>query len=678
MSIISIQAQSSTETAILTSTKIQPTNTKTSTYNDRRKAILPTPHRPKLSHNLLTKSTNKETSSKEKNVTLKENCNKSCDKEGEHEFDSNTCERFLHDHKVFVDTDSGDHVGNLLARRNIARQKTLVEVDRFEHSSNQQGNYKKMGTVNRSNRNPNVDDNSESQSQSEGEKNDEDFDEFILRNFIPFTGKQNVIQWLDETETKFNRFHIVRNLRYTAIPLLVESEARYKYIKHRKDIRSFDDLYDFLLLHYDIENHTSISLKSCQATDSKSSEVCTSCHTKFSNESHSSIVKENNTSNVMRQSPVFSSNTTANIEVTNGVGENSAVNSAVVSNSSINSENDQTLSDLRKAIVGDFIKNPKTFKGNKDDVNKWIEDIEHLFNIAHISDSIRLDLISYSLRGDALEWFKNNRSLFTSWTTFVSELKRAFTSSFCGELAFKKLESYTQGENQSIRSFFNEVLKLCKEVDTTMSEATKLKTLLNKTKPSIQFEVRKKKPTSTSEFLEYAKEAEELLQLSNINTGNSTTDIHNANSVSQTSASSSAPVLPTRQSFENSNNNNTDRYTRRSDNNYQSSNFRSNYYQPNNSYSYSQYPRHPYPPNQNFSRRNQQGTNNKPANTSRSQFSSSQSQAKNNNYSRQGTVNAIDLPSSSEHSGSLEDAYPSNVCSQCYQFGHEASACPNF
>ena len=46
-----------------------------------------------------------------------------------------------------------------------------------------------------------------------------------------------------------------------------------------------------------------------------------------------------------------------------------------------------------------------------------------------------------------------------------------------------------------------------------MSEAIKLKTLLNKTKPSIQFEVRKKKPTSTVEFREYARVVKELLQL---------------------------------------------------------------------------------------------------------------------------------------------------------------------
>ncbi|CAF4735358.1 unnamed protein product, partial [Rotaria sp. Silwood2] len=112
----------------------------------------------------------------------------------------------------------------------------------------------------------------------------------------------------------------------------------------------------------------------------------------------------------MRSSSIFTSNATMNIEVTNDIGASSVTKSAVVIDSSANSESDRTLSDLRKAIVGDLIKNPKTFKGNKDDVNKWIEDIEHLLNIAHIPDNIRLDIISYSLRGDAWEWFKNNRS----------------------------------------------------------------------------------------------------------------------------------------------------------------------------------------------------------------------------------------------------------------------------
>jgi hypothetical protein len=178
---------------------------------------------------------------------------------------------------------------------------------------------------------------------------------------------------------------------------------------------------------------------------------------------------------------------------------------------------DQTTNDLRKAIVGDLIKNPKVFRGAKDDVQKWIDDIEHLLDIAHIPETSRLDFISYLLRGDASQWYKTNKDTFTSWKIFIHELKRAFTSSFHAELAFQKLELYSQGEHQSVRNFFNVVLKLCKEADSTMSEATKLKNLLNKIKPSIQLEVRKKKPTSPTEFLEYARDVEELFQLSNIN-----------------------------------------------------------------------------------------------------------------------------------------------------------------
>ncbi|CAF1509730.1 unnamed protein product, partial [Rotaria sordida] len=154
----------------------------------------------------------------------------------------------------------------------------------------------------------------------------------------------------------------------------------------------------------------------------------------------------------------------------------------------------------------------------------------------------RLDLISYSLRGDALQWFKNNKSALTTWSIFVQEIKKAFTSSFSEELAFKTLESYTQGENQSIRNFYNEVLKLCNAADSGMSESTKLKNLLNKVKPSIQLEVRKKKSKSTAEFLEFAKEVEELLQFSNLQIDTSThRNLNPVNSNIHTSSSSFFP-----------------------------------------------------------------------------------------------------------------------------------------
>lgn len=100
----------------------------------------------------------------------------------------------------------------------------------------------------------------------------------------------------------------------------------------------------------------------------------------------------------------------------------------------------------------------------------------------------------------------------------MSELKNAFAPVYHEELAFKKLEAYSQTENQSICNFYNEIIKLCNDADPTMTESTKLKHLLNKTKSTLQFEVRRKKPTTTKEFLEYAKDVEELFQLTRSNT----------------------------------------------------------------------------------------------------------------------------------------------------------------
>ena len=432
------------------------------------------------------------------------------------------------------------------------------------------------------------------------------------------------------------------------------------------------------MLQYEVEDNSSNSSKSHQVIDNKQCKAYTSCQVKPIDESHQATCNSSNVTNRISELSISNANAGTNIEATNDIGEDSGTKPVVVFDSSTNSESDQTLSDLRKAIVGDLIKNPKTFKGNKDDVNKWIDEIEHLLDIAHIPNAIRLDLISYSLRGDALEWFKNNRSMFTSWKVFVAELKIAFTSSFHGELAFKKLESYTQGENQSIRSFFNDVLKLCKEADATMSETTKLKTLLNKTKPSLQLEVRKKKPKSTSEFLEYAKEAEELLQLSNVDPNHSNTNNHNTKFMSSAPLQMTASLLPTRQSFENAVNNTFSRYPRYTNNDYRSSNNRNNYYGPNVSNQHFQYARNPAQHNRNFSSNSQQREVNNYTDMNRKSFPASQTNARPNNYSRKNAVNAIDLSSSPGYPESLQETYTIHASDQNPQSGYQAPACSNF
>ena len=80
-----------------------------------------------------------------------------------------------------------------------------------------------------------------------------------------------------------------------------------------------------------------------------------------------------------------------------------------------------------------------------------------------------------------------------------------------------------------------------------MSDFTKLRNLLNKTKPTLQLEIRKKKPSTTKEFLQYAIEVEELFRLSNIdisddpNKANTTNQITSAVTLSRSTNPSTKP-----------------------------------------------------------------------------------------------------------------------------------------
>jgi hypothetical protein len=111
--------------------------------------------------------------------------------------------------------------------------------------------------------NNNVDD----QATNENDNDDDSFDTFVLQNFLPYSGKENVISRLDATEEKFNRNCIGRNLRFTAISHLVEGVAKRKYIRSRKEIQSYDDFYEFLLTEFENTDNTVFPFKSCQTAN---------------------------------------------------------------------------------------------------------------------------------------------------------------------------------------------------------------------------------------------------------------------------------------------------------------------------------------------------------------------------------------------------------------------------
>ena len=558
-------------------------------------------------------------------------------------------------------------------KEDISMMNTVVDTDKNDDSD--ANNHILLGSKQNSSELLNIVDNQSNQEDHDKDDQDEDnlFDTFICSNFVPFTGKQSIDQWLDETEILFNRFKISRKLRFKAVPLLIQGEAKRKYIRNRRSITSFDDFYEFLITHFDTVPSVSSISKPSSVDNTLESTKSSVCVNKSINEFKSKDVSSNDSTQVS-QSRIYHSNNIVGNDTTKVYGDVSDLKSSVNTSSNDTLPLDSVIPDLRKAIVADFIKNPKIFRGNKDDVSKWLEEIDHLMEIAHVPDCNRLDLISYSLRGDALQWFRNNKSTLTSWTIFIQDIKKAFTSTFCEELAFKTLESYTQGEHQSVRNFYNEVLKLCKQADASMSESTKLKNLLNKVKPSIQLEVRKNKPKSTTEFLEYAKEVEELLQLSR---DNNDTDI-NYDSKSK----NSTKLANTSNSF-------SSNYASNSNNDYSSTPQRS-WRNNSASSSFTSYPSYVSKPD-----RAQTSSSNYYSNSNRYMSSTNKNNNSYNNYKQKNTqqykhapkhnnktnshlVNAVFSSSLPAQDDAINNSISSAICQICNELGHDASSCPSF
>ncbi|CAF4523112.1 unnamed protein product [Rotaria sp. Silwood2] len=232
----------------------------------------------------------------------------------------------------------------------------------------------------------------------------------------------------------------------------------------------------------------------------------------------------------------------------------------------------------------------------------------------------------------------------------------------------------------------------------------KLRHLLKKTKPTLQYEIRKKKPTTTKQFLEYAKESEELLQLANINTEIDTYDRNNSNTTNQIASaitspqpnasnpridSTPFPIYDRKTNYNNYYNSNKFNNNRSNDYNFhssqpfnpsQSSNpFNSSFRRNNSSYLSHQ----PAKFNQQFYSNIQRTNNNFRPVSSNNQYKSSYPHNSNTNNSNQANNQRHQVNNITEnHIAPSPQPTPllSNfdMCTQCLETGHQASACSRF
>lgn len=165
--------------------------------------------------------------------------------------------------------------------------------------------------------------------------------------------------------------------------------------------------------------------------------------------------------------------------------------------------------------------------------------------MADITEVDALKIIPTFLEGHAKQWFSDNKDTIETWAVFKTEFIRTYSSPTTKQLASHRLRTRTQRYDEPVIEYYTDVMKLCKLVDSSMTDASKLDHLFYGLNQSLMKEVLRKNPKTPSEFLEHARQEETLERL--VNTATQYNSHHNdINPICNTPIQSGQTNAPTR------------------------------------------------------------------------------------------------------------------------------------
>ena len=320
----------------------------------------------------------------------------------------------------------------------------------------------------------------------------------LLLELTAFSGDANARQWFISIDSKFSELKLSMEHRMEILPYFLVGDATIWFNSNQEKIRSYRDfcrsfVHDYLQPDQASNMHHRVTVKSDQCLLQTPSIVNGS----VVNNSPIDLVRTKTTSPTCHS--ILSSN----------ANQNMSSFSTIVSPT------------ISKALIDRFVKDPNKFHGAKEDVIGWIDEVEQQFTIMNLCDADKLSLIHICLKGEAHLWYRQNKEKFLSWSIFINEITKGFTSNLQRDTAFEKLKQYQQSIHQSANQYYNTMIKLMKQADPEMNETTKVQYLMNGLRPSLSTETRRNYPKTVHDFLTQAKIAEELTALNTNTTTNS-------------------------------------------------------------------------------------------------------------------------------------------------------------
>ncbi|CAF3145732.1 unnamed protein product [Rotaria sp. Silwood2] len=172
---------------------------------------------------------------------------------------------------------------------------------------------------------------------------------------------------------------------------------------------------------------------------------------------------------------------------------------------------DQTL--LGKARKGRFDDLPNFSEHPSEDVERFLKSIKNITKANDESDNPEiLEIVRGKLTQSAGMWFDNNESIFKKWSDFETAFRNRYFPTTLAHQNFDKLKQRKQQHDEPVTSYFDDVVKLCREIDPDMSDKIIIHHLMSGLNPDFKKELSRRESSmnTLSEFLKHAKIEEDL------------------------------------------------------------------------------------------------------------------------------------------------------------------------
>jgi hypothetical protein len=171
-------------------------------------------------------------------------------------------------------------------------------------------------------------------------------------------------------------------------------------------------------------------------------------------------------------------------------------------------QDDNMTSNLPIQLLAKGIQPVEIFTGaDEQDPVTWLQAIDELFDATKVDKNDRRRLLPMYFGEDVKKWYRSEEQN-SEYDEFKRQFINTFTSSTHKLKISTKLMNRRQGNDESVQSYYYDILALCARFNPDMQEDEKILYLLRGLKPSMQQQIIMNDPKRCKDLFEQAKRAE--------------------------------------------------------------------------------------------------------------------------------------------------------------------------